>query len=90
MPATYQGPASGVITWSGQIDKNGTVTIDGDRASSGSLNGKLPAVPVIIDIDAREFALAEVPSPSNGWKRLVVRSRNKKQTVITINWRVPR
>jgi hypothetical protein len=87
---TYDGPLWGVLTWTGDIDKNGTIVIEGGQASSGTLKGKLPSVPVILDINTKEFALAEVPSPSNGWNRLVIRSRNKRQTTISINWRIPR
>ena len=62
--------------------------IDGRTAQSGTLNGALPGVPVMIDIDAREFAIAEAPSPGNGWRRLVIRSRRKTHSVVTIRWTV--
>jgi hypothetical protein len=74
----YSGPRSGVVTWSGQIEKGGTVTLD----------GKLPGVPVMVDIDTREFAIVEGPSPANGWNRVVVRSKNKRHTVISLQWTV--
>lgn len=77
-PKPYSGPKSGVLTWSGQIEKGGTVTLD----------GKLPGIPVMVDIDTREFAIVEAPSPGNGWNRVVVRSRNKRHTVITVGWSV--
>ncbi len=88
LPPAYRGPASGVINWSGQIEKNGTVTIDGDQATAGKVNGQLPGVPVMVDVDTREFAFAEVPSPSNGWSRFTIRSKNKKHSVISITWKV--
>jgi len=85
----YSGQGSGVINWSGKIDKNETVSIDGGQASAGTvLQGALPGVPVMLDIDHAEFALAEVPAPSNGWSRLRIRSRNRRHTVITIRWTV--
>jgi hypothetical protein len=74
----YAGPKSGVINWSGRIEKEGTVTLD----------GKLPGVPVMIDIDTREFAIVEAPSPANGWNRVVIRSKNKRHTVIAVGWAV--
>ena len=86
LPPTYSGPTSGVVNWSGQLEKNGTVVIEGDRCSSGSLSGRLPGQPVLIDLDTKEFALAEVPSPSNGWNRLVIRSKNGRHSVVTIRW----
>jgi hypothetical protein len=84
----YTGPSSGVIVWSGQLDKNGTVVIEGSLASSGSLNGRLPGVPVSVNLDVREFAIAESPSPGNGWSKVVFRSRNKRHSVVTIEWKV--
>ncbi len=86
----YDGPSTGAITWSGQLEKNGSVTIDGHDASSGSLNGDLPGVPVMIDIDNKEIAVAEAPGPENGWKRLVLRSKKQKSLVVTIKWTVIR
>jgi hypothetical protein len=78
-----------VLIWSGQVEKNGVVIIDGPNAIAGILSGDfLPGVPVILDVDTQEFALVEVPGPSNGWKRLTIRSRNKRHTVITVKWTV--
>jgi hypothetical protein len=89
-PAVYSGPPSGLLVWIGRLEKNGSVTIDGRSASMGSLTGALPGVPVIIDINQREFALAETPGPSNGWRRLVLRSRSKRHSVVSIKWTVIR
>jgi hypothetical protein len=77
-----------VITWSGQLDKGATVVLDGNRASQGSLNGFLPGVPVMVEVEPKDVGVAEAPSPSNGWKRLAIRSRKDKHTVVTIKWRV--
>src|SRR5260370_633119 len=85
-PPVYSGPTSGVINWSGHLDKNGAVVIEGPTTQSGTVNGSLPGVPVMIDVDTKEFAIAEAPSPSNGWKRLVIRSRRKVHSVVTIRW----
>jgi hypothetical protein len=74
----YGGPKSGVVNWSGRIEKNGTVALD----------GKLPGVPVMINIDTKEFAIVEAPSPANGWNRVVIRSKNKRHTVIAVGWAV--
>lgn len=82
----YNGPSEGNLIWSGQLEKGDTVTIQGGQASAGSLRGELPGLPVIVDLDTREFAIAEAPSPSNGWKKLVFRSRNKRHTVVTVKW----
>ncbi len=84
----YTGPSSGVVVWSGKLEKGESVVIDGGNASAGTLNGKLPGVPVSVNLDVREFALAEAPSPSNNWSKLVIRSRNRRHTVVTVEWKV--
>jgi len=84
----YSGPRSGVIIWSGQLERNGLVEINGPTASFGSLRGELPGVAVLVDIDPKDIGVAEAPSPQNGWKRLVLRSRNRKHSVVTIRWTV--
>jgi len=86
--AVYSGPPAGVMLWSGQLEKNGSVTINGNTASFGRLTGELPGVPVMIEVDQREFALAEAPGPSNGWKRMTIRSRSKRHSVVTIKWSI--
>jgi hypothetical protein len=89
-PAGYTGPPSGTIVWSGQLEKNGTITIDGAHASDGSLNGQLPGVPVMVTVSPPDIGVAEAPGPQNGWKRLVLRSRNTRRSVVTIQWTVLR
>ena len=82
----YSGPRSGVIVWSGQLERNGLVEISGTAASSGTLRGELPGVPVIVEIEPKDVGVAEAPSPQNGWKRLALRSRNRRLSVVTIKW----
>jgi hypothetical protein len=84
----YAGPPAGTIVWSGRVDKGETIEIHGDRASSGTLHGKLPGVPVSVNLDVREFAIAEAPGPRNNWSKLVFRSRNRRHTVVTVEWKV--
>ena len=86
----YGGPDAGALSWSGQLEKEGLVTIDGARASTGSLRGELPGVPVMVEVSPTDVGVAESPGPQNGWKRLVLRSRVRRQSVVTITWRVLR
>lgn len=86
--ARYSGPSSGVLTWSGKLEKGATVLLDGAHASLGTLNGALPGVPVMIEVEPKDIGIAEGPSPSNGWKRLSLRSRKDKHSVITIRWKL--
>ncbi len=87
-PVGYSGPSSGIITWSGQLVKDGLITIDGSQPSTGSMRGTLPGVPVMVSISPSDIGVAEGPSPQNGWKRVVLRSRNNRNSVVTIQWTV--
>lgn len=53
---SYSGPASGKLIWSGFLAPGTTVTIDGRRASTGSVNSPLPGVPVRLTVYPAEFS----------------------------------
>jgi hypothetical protein len=78
----------GTIVWSGRLEKGEIVTLKGPQVSQGTVHGALPGVPVMIDVDAREFAVAEAPGPSNGWSKIAIRSKSRRHTVITIQWQL--
>jgi hypothetical protein len=84
----YTGPSSGMLMWLGKLDKNGVVTIDGSQASTGTLTGTLPGVPVTLETDLTNIGFAEMPSPSNGWKKVTLRSKKSQNIVISIRWKV--
>ena len=86
--ARYTGPSSGMLMWSGKLDRNAVVTIDGSSASTGTLRGTLPGVPVTLETDLTNIGFAEMPSPSNGWKKVSLRSKKSQNIVINIRWRV--
>jgi hypothetical protein len=88
-PAAYSGPSLGTILWTGIVEQNGTITIDGNRVSPGSMTGGLPGVPVQIELVTRDVAVAEAPGPGNGWRRLVIRS-GRRQTEVSLRWNVLR
>jgi hypothetical protein len=77
-----------VLVWTGQLDKEGAVTIEGGIASAGTLHGVLPGVPISVEIDAKDIGLVESPRASNGWKKLTLRSHKKRTGPITIRWKV--
>jgi hypothetical protein len=84
----YSGPISGELVWTGQLDKESSVTINGGTATAGSLRGVLPGVPISIEVDAKDIGLIESPRASNGWSRLTIRSHKKRNAPITIRWKV--
>ncbi len=79
-------PAAGFLTWSGRLRKSEPLAIDGNGASSGTLQGTLPGVPIMIEVDPKDIGVAEAPGPGNGWRRLVLRSRSDRNIVMTIRW----
>lgn len=86
--ARYTGPSSGMLMWSGKLDRNAVVTIDGSSASAGTLTGSLPGVPVTLETDLTNIGFAEMPSPSNGWRKVSLRSKKSQNIVVNIRWRV--
>ena len=85
----YEGPSAGTLIWSGQIEKDTLVTINGDRVSLGRLTGELPGVPVRIELETDAFAIVEKPSPANNWKRLSLRSLKRLRSAQVIKWSLP-
>ena len=79
-------PAQGTVLWSGSLRKNEEVVISGTQVNRGTLTGALPGVPVLVSLDSPDFGLAEMPGPSNGWKRIVLRSRVNRNSVVTVRW----
>ncbi len=70
------GPTSGKLIWTGFLRAGETLTIDGGRASTGNVTGRLPAVPVEISIYPAEFTSSgltvyttDQPVPSGGGAR---------------------
>jgi hypothetical protein len=86
--ARYTGPSSGMLMWSGKLDRNAVVTIDGSSVTTGTLTGSLPGVPVTLETDLTNIGFAEMPSPSNGWKKVSLRSKKSQNIVVNIRWRV--
>ena len=81
-----QQPSSGTVEWIGWLDKHTTITIDGKSVSSGSIDGALPGIPVMIEVQPDEVGIAEAPSPSNDWKRIVLRCRKGLVNRVIIHW----
>lgn len=52
------GRSPGRLIWMGLLERNGTLTIEGDRASMGQLSGSLPGAPVRIRAYPAELGAA--------------------------------
>ncbi len=82
-------PSSGVMLWSGRVEKNGTIVIDGGKSETGAVNGALlPGVPVTVRVEPKGFTVEEPPSAATGWKRIAIHSQKKAHIVVTIFWNV--
>ena len=86
-PAVVRPPAAtvGRLIWTGHLAKNGTVTIEGKKASAGALTGELPGKSVRIAVYPGDLAadgiviftphtqyakpVAENPSAQTGWNK---------------------
>ena len=83
----------GVIVWSGTLEGanekvDRVLEIRGSTASFGDLRGALPGRPVTISVQPKDIGIAEAPGPQNGWRKIVLRSLTRRQTVVTITWRI--
>ena len=86
-PARYTGPTAGTLVWSGRVEKDTLVRIEGSRVSPGRLTGELPGVPVTIQ-PPDVFGVVEAPSAANGYKRLYLRSLKRIRSGVVIKWSV--
>jgi hypothetical protein len=77
-----------VIVWSGKLQKNGFLVIDGETASAGTVRGSLPGVPVAIEVTPSDLGVTEAPGPGNGWRKVVLRSPANRHIVVSVRWRV--
>lgn len=86
---TPASQSSGLVLWSGTLEAGQTLTISGSQASTGSvLSGGLPGVPVVLNVTPLELVgIQEPPGPTNGWARLVLRSKRKMHAVVSIEWK---
>jgi hypothetical protein len=90
-PATYNGPSQGTLVWEGEVPGTDLITIQDGQADRGRLiSGKLPGVAVIIQpLDEKRVAISAAPQPSEGYRRLVFRVKNKGKTRVTLRWALP-
>jgi hypothetical protein len=79
-------PPRGTLQWSGDVNKDQTVIIEGGAASFGALTGRLPQVPCIVSVQSPDVSIAEAPGPSNAFDRIVLRFRKKGRISVTITW----
>jgi hypothetical protein len=87
--AAHKSPTfeSGIITWSGQLEKNAVLVLAPTKASVGSFTGELPGKPVSIEVEPKEVIIRQMPNEANGYKLLMLQSGSNRFTSITIHWK---
>ena len=78
---------SGIITWSGKLEKNAVLVIAPPIASVGEITGALPGKPVSIEVDPPDVTIRQMPSAENEYKQLMLYSGSNRYTSITIRWK---
>ena len=78
---------SGVITWSGKLEKNSILVLAPPQASVGSITGEFPGKPVSIEVEPKEAVIRRAPDETNGYKQLMLYSGSNRFTTITIRWK---
>jgi hypothetical protein len=79
---------SGTIVWTGQVNKDEPIIIEGSTANIGIVQGSLPGVPCRIQVSDPGVAVVEGPGPSNGFRRVVLRYNRRGSFSLKINWEV--
>ena len=79
---------SGVVTWSGNLEKNSILVIAEQQATIGSVAGRLPGKPVQIEVDPKSLVIRQMPSEINRWNQIILYSGNQKYSAITIRWKL--
>ena len=87
--ATLKRPIeeSGIITWSGKLDKNAILVIAPPIASIGKITGELPGKPVSVKVDPPEVIFRQMPDKENGYRQLMLYSGSNQFSSITIHWK---
>jgi len=86
-PVAYTGPPTGSLVWTGELEPNSQLAIDGKSSSTGSVTSELPGVPVRIQLTPSSARVVEAPGPQNRWKRLIIATGDKRVRVL-IRWEV--
>jgi serine/threonine protein kinase len=88
MPAAPVHPASGIITWSGSLEKNSVLVITDQGVTIGSISGQLPGTPVLIEVEPRDLTIRQRPGENNHWNQIILYSGNQRYSSITIHWKI--
>jgi hypothetical protein len=80
----YDGPKSGIVTWTGNAGRNQTIKITN---GAPGVSGAFPGLPIEATVSDHNVQILTAPSPANGWKMILVQTQAKEKT-ISIVWRL--
>jgi hypothetical protein len=96
----YHGPSRGRLIWTGRTPANESLEIDGNRASTGEIVGRLPDVPVRIRAYPASFSrrsivafvpalpgakdVREAPGRTNGGMEMIYKRDTKRASGVTV------
>jgi hypothetical protein len=69
------------------MQRNSVLVISEGKASFGAVEGRLPGIPVTIEVEPSTVGIREAPGEGNGWKQLMLYSGDQRYSTITIRWR---
>ena len=85
---TPQQSNSGVLSWSGELERNSILVISEQRSSIGNIVGQLPGKPVKITVEPKGLTIRQAPGEANRWNQIILYSGNQRYTSITIHWSI--
>jgi serine/threonine protein kinase len=78
---------TGMITWSGQLEKNSVLVIGPDGPSIGRVTGDaLPGEPVLVEVEPNDVQIRQAPNEENNWTLIILYSGKSKYSSITVRW----
>ncbi|HTS29249.1 MAG TPA: protein kinase [Bryobacteraceae bacterium] len=84
---TEPAPTEGTIVWTGDLDSGQEIDL-GSSSAPGSLAGRLPGVPVNVEVHPSSVRVVTPPGEQNGWSHMVLHNDGKKQVMILVKWAV--
>jgi hypothetical protein len=80
-------PSMTTVVWSGSLEPETELTIEGDRASTGRVTRALPRGPMhLISVTPSSVQVVERPTAANGWQRVRLRSGTRTLGAIILTF----
>lgn len=87
-PASQPEAVSGILEWSGELQKNSILVITDQGSSIGRIAGQLPGKPVTIEVEPKGLTIRQMPRDANKWRQIILYSGNRTYSSITVRWKI--